>query len=256
MDYLLVCFVSLIASGLTLFSGFGLGTLLLPAMLLFFPTPAAVAATAVVHLANNLLKVTLFGRHCRKDVLLRFGVVAVVAAFAGAKLLVTLSEFPPLLTYTLAGSQMVILPVSFTIAVLILAFALFDLSPRKQQLEFDPKLLPIGGLVSGFLGGLSGHQGAMRSAFLASSGLTKEAFIGTGVTIACLVDLARISVYGVNLSSVGNEDLFLMAAASGSAFLGVFIGQRVLEKTTMDHIRKVVATGLILLSLALGGGII
>ena len=79
--------VALIASGLTLFSGFGLGTLLLPAMLLLVPPEAAVAATAVVHLANNLLKVALFGRHCRKDVLIRFGGMAVVAAFFGAQIL-------------------------------------------------------------------------------------------------------------------------------------------------------------------------
>ena len=248
--------VALIASGLTLFSGFGLGTLLLPAMLLLVPPEAAVAATAVVHLANNLLKVALFGRHCRKDVLIRFGGVAVVAAFFGAQLLTLLAQLPSLANYTLAGREMEIVPVKFVISVLILGLAIFDLSPAKKKTQFGPSLLPVGGFVSGFLGGLSGHQGAMRSAFLASSGLTKEAFIGTGVTIACLVDITRLAVYGVHLSSIGNENFPLMSAACFSAFLGVFLSQRVLKKVTMKMIRKIVGICLILLSVALGSGLL
>ncbi len=248
--------VALIASGLTLFSGFGLGTLLLPAMLLMLPPESAVAATAVVHLANNLLKVALFGRHCRKDVLIRFGGMAVVAAFFGAQLLSQLAQLPPLVSYTLAGGEMEIVPVKFVVSILILGFAIIDLLPVKRQRHFGPHLLPVGGLVSGFLGGLSGHQGAMRSAFLAGSGLTKEAFIGTGVTIACLVDITRLAIYGVHLSSIGNENFSLMLAAFSSAFLGVFIGQRVLKKVTMTIIRKIVGIGLILISVALGGGLL
>ena len=61
MDFFFVIGISLIASVLTLFSGFGLGTLLLPAMLIILPTQGAVTATAIVHLSNNFLKVILFG---------------------------------------------------------------------------------------------------------------------------------------------------------------------------------------------------
>ena len=101
LDYFLVAFVAFVASGLTLFSGFGLGTILLPAMILLFPPQLAVAATAVVHLANNVLKLVFFGRYCNKDVFIKFGFIAIVAAFAGANLLVKLSEQPPLcLLYT------------------------------------------------------------------------------------------------------------------------------------------------------------
>ena len=50
----LVLLVALAASLLSFFSGFGLGTLLLPAFAVVAPLDVAVAATAVVHLANNL----------------------------------------------------------------------------------------------------------------------------------------------------------------------------------------------------------
>ena len=56
MDVLFVSAVALAAAGLTLFSGFGLGTLLLPALLLFFPPEMAVALTAIVHFLNNIFK--------------------------------------------------------------------------------------------------------------------------------------------------------------------------------------------------------
>jgi uncharacterized membrane protein YfcA len=55
-EELLVLAVALAASLLTFFSGFGLGTLLLPAFALVFPLDVAVAATALVHLANNVSK--------------------------------------------------------------------------------------------------------------------------------------------------------------------------------------------------------
>ena len=53
LPYVVVCATALIVAALTLFSGFGLGTLLMPAFALFFPVTVAVAATAVVHLANK-----------------------------------------------------------------------------------------------------------------------------------------------------------------------------------------------------------
>ena len=47
---------------MALYSGFGLGTLLMPVFALFFPVPVAVASTAVVHLASNLFRLAFTGR--------------------------------------------------------------------------------------------------------------------------------------------------------------------------------------------------
>lgn len=56
MELALIGIVALLTAGVTLFSGFGLGTILTPVFALFFPVPLAIAATAVVHLANNIFK--------------------------------------------------------------------------------------------------------------------------------------------------------------------------------------------------------
>jgi uncharacterized membrane protein YfcA len=49
VQYIVLCLAALAASGLTLFSGFGLGTLLMPVFAIYFPIEIAVAMTAVVH---------------------------------------------------------------------------------------------------------------------------------------------------------------------------------------------------------------
>ena len=59
MELALIAFAALVGSTLTLFSGFGLGTMMTPVFALFFPVPLAIAATAVVHLASNLFKLGL-----------------------------------------------------------------------------------------------------------------------------------------------------------------------------------------------------
>lgn len=257
MDYFVLCLAALTASGLTLFSGFGLGTLLVPAFALFFPIESAVAMTAVVHFANNLFKLVLIGKHADRSVVLRFGIPAFLAALAGAGLLAALSNLSPVLEYSMGNKVFQILPIKLVMACLMIAFALFEALPRFRDWSIDPKYLPAGGVLSGFFGGLSGHQGALRSVFLLRSGLSKESFIGTGVAIACLVDVSRLGVYGTHLlKSQVQTHWPLIAAAVAAAFLGAFLGSRLIHKVTLRSIQALVSLLLILIALLLGAGVI
>ena len=56
MEIILLCLAAFLASLLTFFSGFGLGTILMPVFALFFPLEMAIALTGVVHLLSNLFK--------------------------------------------------------------------------------------------------------------------------------------------------------------------------------------------------------
>jgi len=119
-----------------------------------------------------------------------------------------------------------------------------------------------GGLVSGFFGGLSGHQGALRSAFLVGSGLDKQAFIATGVCCAALVDVSRIAVYGLAFFGPllpGSEDGSvgrLLLAAMFSAFAGAWIGVRLVHKVTLEGVRRGVGILLVLVGLGLALGLV
>ena len=262
MEYVVIGAVALGVSALTLFSGFGLGTLLMPAFALFFPLPVAVAATAVVHLANNLFKVALVGRAADRRVVLMFAVPAALAAFGGALLLETMSHAPPIAAYALGGRMCEITPVKLVIAGLIIGFALLDLAPRFERLSFPAKFIPLGGALSGFFGGLSGHQGALRTAFLIRAGLSKEAFIGTMVVSAVVVDITRLAVYGWGVlggafpsaAPNGHTAGALIAVGCAAAFLGSFIGTRLVGKVTMRTILVLVGIMLLLLGGALGSG--
>ena len=260
--YLAVAIAAFLAAGLTLYSGFGLGTLLLPVFALFFPAEVAVVATALVHGANNVFKVSLLGRYADLEVVLKFGLPAIVAAILGALTLGWVAQ---------AGSSLVIevnesvfsriTPIKFLIGLLMIGFALFELLPRFRTLEFDRRYLPLGGVLSGFFGGLSGHQGALRSAFLAKTGLTTRRFVGTNAAIGFLVDLTRIFVYVSLLSVAGGQlDDFagwpLVITGAFSAFAGVMTGKRFLKKVTMTSVQTLVGILLFGVGLALLTGIL
>ena len=84
MEYTLVAIVALVAAGLTLFSGFGLGTLLLPAFALFFPIEIAVSATveeSQLAYALNMIWFALLvgwsgGQHSESALIEKMGVSA------------------------------------------------------------------------------------------------------------------------------------------------------------------------------------
>ncbi|MEW7292716.1 TSUP family transporter [Aquimarina sp. 2304DJ70-9] len=257
MDYILVGIIALLGSGLTFFSGFGLGTLLMPVFALFFPIDIAIALTAIVHLLNNLFKLTLIGKKANIKTVLRFGIPAILFAFLGAYLLGTLTDIKPLYIYSIADNVYQITVVKICIATLLIFFSLFDLIPRLKRLEIDTKFLPLGGALSGFFGGLSGHQGALRTAFLIRARLSKEAFIATGVTIACLIDISRITIYAKDLWQLRNDlNYTMLTTATLMAFIGAYFGNKFLKKITINTIQIIVGILLIVFSILLGIGIL
>jgi hypothetical protein len=261
VDYALVAITALVVSGLTLFSGFGLGTVLMPAFALFFPVPTAIAATAVVHLANNLFKAGLVGRQADWRVVTRFSVPAAIAAAFGASALVLFAGLPVLGSYELLGRQHEVTAVKLAIGILIVGFALLELSPAFAALAIPPRYLVFGGLLSGFFGGLSGNQGAFRSAFLIKLGLSKQAFIATGVVSAVIVDTVRLAVYGASYVTAGFEALpreiaGVVIAATLAAFAGSYLGARLLRKVTLRVVRIIVALTMVGVGAALAAGLI
>jgi uncharacterized membrane protein YfcA len=257
MDIVIISLVACFASILTFFAGFGLGTILLPAFALFFPIEIAVALTGIVHLLNNLFKMALVGVHADWRVVFKFGVPAIIGAIIGAWLLMYVAGNAEWYRYTIGNRECVITPVKVIIAILMALFAIIEIIPAYRNLEMDRRHLPIGGLFSGFFGGLSGHQGALRSAFLIKSGLSKEAFIATGVMIASVIDISRISVYFSKYSKMElSENWPILLAAILSAFVGAVIGKLVLKKITIDTIHYTVMVLILILSILLGFGIV
>jgi len=261
MEYTIICIVALAISGLTLISGFGLGTILMPILAIYFPLQIAIAATAIVHMLTNIFNLVLVGKNANWGVVLRFTLIAAIAAIVGAMLLSTFSSLEPIAHYQIGSQTHNVTVIKIIIAILILGFAMLDLIPRLEKLSFDRKYLPLGGLLSGFFGGLSGFQGALRSAFLIKSGLSKEQFIGTGIVSAVIIDLSRLIVYGItfyksNFDLLGQGMWRVVLVATISAFFGAFIGSRLIKKVTLKSVQIIVGILLILIGIGLGIGLV
>lgn len=261
MQYIIISSVALVASLLTLLSGFGLATVLMPAFALFFPLVIAVSATAVVHLANNLFRLVLLRRKASWAVVLRFALPAAVAAVFGALLLNTIAAFPPMTKYELGNTIYQVTMLKLVIGLVIIAFAVIELIPSWRNVALASRWLPLGGVLSGFFGGLSGNQGAFRSAFLIRSGLDTEAYVATGVVSSVIVDIVRLLVYGINFSAanfaaVNGTIVWPVIAAMVFSFAGSIIGVVLIKKVTLGALQYIVAVMLTIIGVTLCLGVI
>lgn len=247
MEITLVAVASFLASFLTFYSGFGLGTVLMPIAAIFFPLPVAIALTAAVHFLHNLLKAGLLWRAIEPKIALQFGIIASLSAVPGTLALRELSQLPPLYKYSLGE----ISTLHIAIGVFLILFATFGDRIGKG------KSLITGGLLSGFFGGLSGFQGAFRSAYLVHANLSKEAFIGTNAIIATAVDAVRLIMYGWGFwDLLASAHAVTVGAAIGSSLIGICVGMILLRKIPPAFMRTSIVLMLYLVGILMIAGII
>ena len=252
VEFIVLGIVAFGAALLTFISGFGLGTLLMPALACFVAPEAAVALTAVVHLLTNLTKVALVGKQAQRSILLQFGLPAIAGGLAGGYLLTTWSQANEPIIWQLGSWTCWTYPAPLAIGLIMLSVAVLELNPWFDTWRPQAKWLPLGGLVSGLLGGLSGHQGALRSAFLIGlPTLTPVSFVATGAVIACAVDGARLLAYGSAAWLPASNHIELLGIAAGAALAGTWAGNRWLPKVTLPFVRRMVGVALLVIALRL-----
>lgn len=256
MEIIIICIVAFCASLLTFFSGFGLGTILLAVLLIFFEAPVAIAMTGIVHLLNNVFKYILVSKNVDWNIIKKFGIPSIIGALIGALVLKVFNNITPLYEYHIGGHLHTITLLKILLSLIIIFFTFYE-SLEFFKWKAIEQNMTTGGLISGFFGGLSGHQGALRSAFLVHQNLKKEVFIASGVVIACLVDLTRLPLYfsAGRLGSLNNEKSTILMATL-AAFAGAYLGSRLIKKVTIESLQKIVAIFLIIIALMLGTGFI
>ena len=136
MDYVFIGFAALLGSAITLFSGFGLGTILLPVFGLFFPVEIAIIMTSIVHFANNILKVLLFGRKSSIEVVVKFGIPALLFGFLGAYCLKLLANMQPVFSYILFDKNRAVYPIKVIVGILLLCFSCIEFVPKLKNTVF------------------------------------------------------------------------------------------------------------------------
>lgn len=235
LEFFITLIITFLISAATLLTGFGVGTVLTPTFTFFYDVKTAVFLVAVVHLANNLLKLGLFVKHIDKTVLWRFGFISIAGALAGS--------------FLQGVFQAVI--VKYVLALFLIASGISEFTPKDVSFKLPRKFDILGGFFSGLMGGLIGNQGAIRSAYLLNYNLTKEGFIATATAIAVVVDLGRIPVYIYGQAAQTQHAVLTLLIVTLVAFTGTLIGRQLLSKISFVQFRKIVAVCLILTGIML-----
>ena len=230
LPFLLVLLLTFLVSTVTLLTGFGIGTVLTPAFAFAFDVKTAVLLVAVVHLANNILKLALFRKAVDRDIVKRFGLVSVLGAIGGSFLQSALqSEY-----------------VAVVLGLFLVVAGIMEFLPAKSSYRIPRKFDVASGFFSGLMGGVIGNQGAIRSAYLLNYGLSKESFIATATAISIIIDLTRIPVYLYSESTRLSQHAGILGLVIVSAFIGTLWGRELLKKISLDRFRLFVAVFLVL----------
>ena len=198
-----------VAAALTVPAGFGLSTILTPFVLLLMDPHEAVAVVAVVHGAHNAAKCWSMWNYVDLNAFRHYGVWLVIGAVLGAILQNQVPQDPLLI---IIGIFLIILPI-------------LSLSERWSGYTIPESNDRIGGFGSGFLGGLSGHQGALRAMFLTRRIPDKMAYAATASILALCVDLSRIPVYLIFRPDELLAHTQITSVLVISAIIGVRVGK-------------------------------
>ncbi|MED5308794.1 MAG: sulfite exporter TauE/SafE family protein [Candidatus Thermoplasmatota archaeon] len=225
--------ITILAAALTVPAGFGLATMLTPVILLWLPPHEAIAVVAIIHGAHNAWKLKLLKSSVDFTAVKRYGWALVTGAIIGAVLHSHIPSDPLLLV---VGIALIILPI-------------LSVTERWTNIRLPDAEDRIGGFGSGFFGGLTGHQGALRAMFLQKRLPDKVAYAATASILALAVDLTRIPIYIMFEGSAILDEYILIPCLVISAILGVNLGKRWLTKWKQTHIRSgiliaIVASGI------------
>ena len=227
---MLAMLICVVAAALTVPAGFGLATMMTPVFLVWFDPHQAIAGVAIVHGVHNLIKSRMLREHIDRDALKRFGWALLIGALIGALLQSIIPSDPLLLV---VGLALIVLP-------------LLKVSESWSSIRLPEAEDRLGGFGSGFLGGLTGHQGALRAMFLKERLPDKSAYAATAAVLALVVDLTRIPIYLVNDASVLSTNTWLMVGFVLSALVGAQLGKRWLERWKSDDIQRGIVIGLVI----------
>lgn len=240
MQYIVLVSLSLFTSIVTLFTGFGVGTIMMPVMALFFDVKVAILLAAIVHIFNNISRIVLYYRNLRWDIVSRFGVVSIVGAFVGsfAQLYVDSSWLKN------------------GVGLFLALFALLSLRPGLINWKLPAVIDIAGGFLSGLIGGLIGNQGAIRSLYLLNYKLEKQELIVSAALIAVVIDLTRIPVYAYANYRYLTDNFLLLALVILASIAGTLIGSRILPQVSSELFKRIILVAVLLLGVLMLLGLI
>ena len=226
---------SILAGAVAAVSGFGIGSLLTPLLLLWYPAHWAVALVAIPHAIASLFRWLRLRREVDWRVFVQFGIASAAGGLIGA-----------LLQAWLHGALL-----AAVLGLLMLVAGTTEIIRRPIPLPQGRGARLIAGILSGFFGGLVGNQGGIRSAALLGFGLSPRQLVATATASAVLVDLARLPVYLAKRGALLAAEMPLILTASTGVIIGTLVGVPILGRIPAKAYRPLVGTLLVLLGVSL-----
>lgn len=132
-------------------------------------------------------------------------------------------------------------------AGLLILAGLGGLTGLSEQAHGGKKTALIGGVLSGFFGGIVGEQGGFRTIGLLAFDLKKTVFVATSTAVGVLIDVVRAPVYWVEQGDKIPPTLMLVAIACVGAIVGVFSGEKLFQHVPQQHFRRIVSAIIIVI---------
>lgn len=235
MVIILIALLTFVASTVGTITGFGISTIMVPVVALFYPLPQTLLFVGIIHLFGNVWKLLFFRKGVRLGLILKFGIPGIIATYIGARLIFAISN----------------IVLSRILGAFLIGYVLFlVLKPafKVRQSDFNAVL---GGSLSGFLAGIFGIGGAVRGAFLTIFDLPKEMYIATAGAIALFVDSTRVVTYVAGGSRINQNLLLGLLFFIPVSLLGAAFAKRIVGKIPQKQFRIVIAIFILLIGLKL-----
>ncbi len=230
MQTVSICLLVFVASIVGTVTGFGLSTIMVPVLAMFYPFDQTLVFVGIIHWFSNLWKLILFRGGFRWRLTVTFGVPGIFASFVGASLMFDISQRV----------------LSRVLGVFIIVYVIYLLARSSFKIKQNVATATIGGALSGFLAGIFGIGGAVRGMFLSAFDLPKAVYIATAGAIALAIDTTRLTTYIVNGAQLEKPLLWVMPIFITASFLGAQSGKHIVEEIPQNYFRAIVAVFLLL----------
>lgn len=225
--------LAVVAGAIASVAGFGIGSLLTPALAVQTGTKLAVAAITIPHCIGSAQRLWILRRKVDRGVLLGFGAASAIGGLVGA----------------LAHSWISSRALAVVFGLIVMVAGISELTRWVQRVRWGRSAAWITGALSGALGGLVGNQGGIRTAAMLGFEVPKESFVATSAAIALVVDGARLPVY---LATQWHPILDLwpiLLLLIAAVVVGTILGTRLLARLPQQSFRQLIGVLLVCLGL-------
>jgi uncharacterized membrane protein YfcA len=226
-----VAIAAIVAGGIASIAGFGIGSVLTPALTDQMAAGIAVACVSIPHLIATAFRLWIVREHIDYRVLKSFGAMSAIGGLVGAAV----------------GTMVSARWLEIVLAVLLLFVGIGGLLGWTKKMKFIGPSAWIAGGISGFLGGLVGNQGGLRAGAMTGIGVSRDAFVATATATGLIVDLARMPVYFAAYWQEILEHWQWIAVMTAGVIVGTILGMKILRRIPENRFMTVVSVLLIAL---------